>query len=172
MRRSPLLLALLIALGALSCDEGLAPPDVEPGLHGSIVVAPTSPWPPADSVRGLWLFASKQYPLDSAKVITGVLIEPRSIFLYPSLAQSLPYGVDSVEFRMALSPGTYPYVGVIQQIRPELIVSNFRVVAMLEDPAAPGQPRSVTVPSGRVVEGLRLRIDFNAPPPPPFEARP
>jgi hypothetical protein len=170
----PVLTILLpvLALVAGSCDEGLAPPPVQPGLRGSITVASSTSWPPADSVQGLWLFASLQYPLDSTKVITGVLMEPRTIFLYPSLAESLPYGVDSVAFRMDLAPGTYPYVGVIQQLRPELLVRNFRVVAMLEDPANPGQPLAVTVSPGRVVEGLRLRINFTSPPPQPFGATP
>lgn len=172
MRALFVIMTALAVSALVSCDDGLTPPVLEPGIDGSITVAPTSNWPPADSVEGLWLFASLQYPLDSTKVITGVLIEPRTIFLYPSLAESLPYGVDSVRFRFPLAPGTYRYVGVIQQIRPELVVSNFRVVAMLEDPANPGQPLPVSVAPGRTVEGLRITIDFGSPPPQPFAVRP
>lgn len=141
-------------------------------MAGRITVAPPAIWPDADSVEGLWLFASLQYPLDSSKVITGVLIEPRTIFLYPSIGESLPYGIDSIDFRFPLSPGTYQYVGVIQQIRPELVVGNFRVVAMLEDPDNPGQPLSVTVGPRQMVEGLRITIDFTSPPPQPFNVLP
>lgn len=155
-----------------SCNDGLTPPVLEPGIAGSITVAPSSSWPDADSVEGLWLFASLEYPLDSTKVITGVLIEPRTIFLYPSLGESLPYGLDSVGFRFPLAAGTYRYVGVIQQMRPELVVSNFRVVAMLEDPANPGQPLPVTVGPRDMVEGFRITIDFGSPPPQPFAVRP
>lgn len=155
-----------------SCDDGLGPPVLEPGIAGSITVAPSSRWPDADSVEGLWLFASLEYPLDSTRVITGVLIEPRTIFLYPSLGESLPYGQDSVEFRFPLAAGTYRYVGVIQQIRPELVVSNFRVVAMLEDPAHPGQPLPVTVGSREMSAGYHITIDFGSPPPQPFAVRP
>jgi hypothetical protein len=163
----------ILALSALtSCDDGLTPPVLEPGMAGSISVAPSANWPDADSVAGLWLIASLQYPLDSTKVITGVLIEPRTIFLYPSIGESLPYGMDSVDFRFPLAPGTYRYVGVIQQIRPELLVSNFRVVAMLEDPDHPGQPLPITVGPRQMVEGLRITIDFGSPPPQPFAVHP
>jgi hypothetical protein len=75
-------------------------------------------------------------------------------------------------FRFTLPPGTYPYVGVIQQLRPELLVQNFRVVAMLEDPSNPGQPLSATVREGKLVEGLRIVLDFGTLPPQPFAAFP
>ncbi len=156
-------------MGLSSCDGGLTPPLLEPGISGTITVEPASSWPPRDSVQGLWLFASLQYPLDSAKVISGVLIEPRTIFLYPSLGESLPYGADTIAFRFALSPGTYRYVGVIQQLRPELLVRNFRVVAMLEDPTASGQPLTVGISQGRTIGGIHLRVNFLSPPPQPFE---
>lgn len=172
MRPYRLQMALLMALSLGSCDDGLAPPSVEPGLAGHIIVAPGSIWPPADSVEGLWLFASREYPLDSSKVITGVLIEPRTIYLYPSLTESLPYGVDSVAFRFALAPGTYRFIGIIQQLRPALIVQNFRVIAMLADPGNPATPRSITVEPENVVQGLRILIDFADPPAQPFEAGP
>jgi len=170
MRHTTIGLVLLFLGLTASCDEGLTPPpEVRPGIAGTIQFVPGSPWPPADSLWGLWLFASLEYPLDSARIITGVLIEPRTIFLYPSIGESLPFFVDSIQFRFDLSPGVYPYVGVIQQHSPELATSSFRVVGMLEDSTAPGLPRSIQVLSGSVVPSLRVDVDFAAPPPQPFE---
>lgn len=128
-----------------------------------------SPWPSTDSLSGLWLFASTQYPLDSARVVEGVLIEPRFIFLYPSLSESLPFDVARVEFTFELVPGTYTYVGVIQQLRPELLVSNFRVVGVLPNLTNPLLPRTISIGAHTVIEGLSISVDFNNPPVQPFQ---
>lgn len=169
MRLHAVMLVLMLLWGGIACDGGLTlPPELKPGIAGTIRFSPAVPWPPTDSLQGLWLFASLLYPLDSARVITGVLIEPRTIFLYPSLSESLPYQVDSVRFKFELTPGDYRYVGVIQQLRPELVVSSFRVVGMLEDPSLPGMPRSILVRPGAVISGLVVDVNFAAPPPQPF----
>ena len=173
MRFYPVTFVIMLLGGGIACDGGLTPPpEVKPGIAGTIRFSSASPWPPTDSLQGLWLFASLEYPMDSARIITGVLIEPRTIFLYPSLGESLPYQVDSVQFRFELTPGDYRYVGVIQQLRPELVVGNFRVVGMLEDPSVPGTPRTISVRSGTVITGLVVNVNFAAPPPQPFLSPP
>jgi len=152
----------------LSCDGGLTvPADIEPGIGGTVFFAQGT-WPPADSLQGLWLFASIEYPLDSSRIIAGVLVEPRTIFLFPSLQESLPFFIDSVRFDFHLQPGTYKYIGVIQQLRPELEVRNFRIVGVLPSPADSSLPRLVTIRYDEFVNGLRLDVNFAQPPPQPF----
>lgn len=173
MRHSLFLFIAAVLVTVTSCNEGLTPPpEVKPGIAGAVMYEPGSPWPSTDSLQGLWLFASLEYPIDSNRVITGVLIEPRFIFLYPSLGESLPYFVDSTQFFFELPTGQYRYVGVIQQLRSDLVVSSFRIVGMLEDPTTPGSPLTVEVRRGAVVSGLRLRVDFLSPPVQPFEVAP
>ncbi len=173
MRQTILLIIASVLVTVISCNEGLTPPpEVKPGIAGVVTYVSGSPWPSADSLQGLWLFASLEYPIDSNRVITGVLIEPRFIFLYPSLGESLPYFVDSTQFFFELPVGQYRYVGVIQQHRPDLVVSSFRIVGMLEDTTSSGSPMTVDVRRGAVVSGLRLRVDFQAPPAQPFEVAP
>lgn len=161
-------LAILLLVLVAGCNAGLEPPPPEPGIGGEILFVQNS-WPPLDSLQGLWLFASKEYPLDSSRVITGVLLEPRFIYLYPSLSESLPFFIDRVRFVFPLEPGVYPYVGVIQQIRSELLVSNFRVVSVLSIPDNDTIPRTVSITDGRFVDGLTLQVDFDNPPPQPFQ---
>lgn len=162
-----LLLSCLVIL-LLSCNGGLTvPPDIDPGIGGTIHFTQGT-WPPVDSLQGLWLFASVEYPLDSSRIITGVLIEPRTIFLYPSLQESLPFLIDSIRFDFHLPLATYKYIGVIQQVRPELEVRNFRIVGVAKSPADSTLPRAVTIASDVYVDGLRINVDFNQPPPQPF----
>ena len=163
-----LLFLILLAVVSIGCNTGLEPPSPDPGIGGVVRFAPGS-WPVQDSLQGLWVFASRQYPLDSARVVEGVLVEPRFIYLYPSLSESLPMYVDMVQFNFALEPGVYPYIGVIQQLRTELLVSNFRVVSVLAVPGTDTLPRSIVVHDGEFISGLDLNVDFHNPPPQPFQ---
>lgn len=165
MRNDWVLLSLCLFV---ACEGGLEPPRHAPGIAG-VLTFENPTWPPADSLSGLWLFASTEYPLDSARVVQGVLFEPRFIFLYPSINESLPKFVESTSFDFALVQGTYRYIGVIQQYRPELLVSSFRVVGVLTDPLSPGIPRSVTIGEDTFIDGLSMHVDFHNPPPQPFE---
>ncbi|HLA68601.1 MAG TPA: hypothetical protein VJN65_02780 [Bacteroidota bacterium] len=150
----------------LSCDGGLTlPPEVEPGLSGSLTVQ--GPWPPQDSVKTLWIFASQIFPLDSSKIASGILAN--KILLYPSIAESLPYNFTSLSFNFALPPATYYYVGVLQRFGDNLLDPNsYRVVGVNSDPGSPGIPRTVTVQEFEVVTGMNVTIDFYNLPPQPF----
>ncbi len=159
--------AIPVVLILLGCDGGLQPPPPDPGIGGTIRFVQSS-WPPADSLQGLWLFASKEYPLDSSRVVAGVLVEPRFVFLYPSLQEPLPLYVSQVRFDFPLEPGSYPYIGVIQQLKPQLVITSFRVVGVLHFPGNDTIPRPLTI-AGDFIDGLELNVDFNAPPPQPFQ---
>jgi hypothetical protein len=150
----------------ISCDGGLTlPPDVEPGIVGTMVVS--GPWPPEDSVKTLWLFASQIFPIDSSKVVTGIL--DGRIVVYPSLLESLPYNVSTQPFQMALPPSRYLYIGVLQRHGDNLFdPASYRVVGVLWDEENPTEPRALTVRDFEVISGLAIQIDFYNLPPQPF----
>lgn len=150
----------------LSCDGGLTlPPDVQPGIEGTITVS--GQWPPVDSVESLLLFASQVFPLDSSKVVAGI-IDGR-ISIYPSLTGSLPRNFSSQQFSMPLPPGTYLYVGLLQR-HGDIIVNaeSYTVVGVLRDDVNPMNPRTVIVRDFEVISGLTIQVDFYNLPPQPF----
>lgn len=166
VEKMKLLLSVFAVIILLSCDGGLTlPPDIQPGIQGTITVA--GPWPPVDSVKSLWLFASQIFPLDSSKVVAGI-IDGR-ISIYPSVTETLPYNVSPQPFNMPLLPGTYYYIGVLQRHGDNLVnPGSYTVVGVLPDETNPSNPRTVTVGDFQVISGLTMQIDFYNLPPQPF----
>ncbi len=166
-------LLVVCAVVALSCDGGLSPiPPPKPALRGTVYFqrgtwpgTPTSP----DSLANLWVFASQQYPLDSALVFNGLFSEPPTIFLYPSVATNLPFYVDSVQYEFELPAGVYKYVGVIQHITPDFnSIRSLRVVGYYVDPGDSSRPLQATVLNDAVTSGVDVVVDFHHLPPQPF----
>jgi len=151
-----------------ACDNGLAPPaPVEPGFSGTVYFTPGS-WP-KDSLFSLWIFASQVYPLDSEKVYNGLLGSKTTIFLYPSINQSLPLKeADSMLYSFPLQSGMYRYVGVIQHVSPDFGIRAFRVVGFYKDTINPLQPGIVEANDTLQVKGINIDVDFQNPPPQPF----
>ncbi len=170
MKNSLLVLCALLVFG---CNGGLSPaPPANPGISGTVYFAkgtwPGTPTAP-DSLSNLWIFASQQYPLDSALVINGLFSSPPTIFLYPSFVSNLPYYVDSLQYTFDLPVGTYKYIGVIQHISPDYnSIRTLRVVGFLADPADLTRPLSVTVLDGAITAQINLHVNFHNPPPQPF----
>jgi hypothetical protein len=163
---------IILCLTLTACDSGLAPPPpIELGFSGTVYFAPGT-WPPSDSLFNLWIFASQNYPLDSATAFSGLFQSPQKIFLYPSFSQSLTLiEVDSIPYSFPLRSGTYKYIGVIQQISSDLIgrgIRVFRVVGFYKDPTNPLQPVSIEVNDSAQVKGINIDVDFHNPPPQPF----
>jgi len=161
-----LLPSLLLVLLLASCEGGLTlPPLIEPAMEGTITVV--SPWPPQDSVKNLWLFASQIFPVDSANIFTGIF--SGSIIIYPglSLDSTLAYNVNAQTFHARVPPGTYYYIGILARHGDQFLeTSSYRVVGILEE--SPGQPRTVIVREYEVVSGLEITVDFYNLPPQPF----
>ena len=167
MKRLPIAAIVLLLL---SCDHGLAPPPpstFKPGFGGTVYFEKGT-WPGPDSLVGLWIFASQEYPLDSVKVLQGLLSSPPKIFLYPSFTENLPFSVDSVSYAFLLPPSTYYYVGVIQQFAPELSTRSLRVVGMYGQSDVPPLPIPVIVTETDFVKGINIRVNFRKPQPQPF----
>lgn len=163
----------VLVIFSWSCNEGLSPaPPVRPGFSGTVLFA-TGTWPgnqnSPDSLANLWVFASQDYPLDSALVFNGLFSNPPRVYLYPSFIANLPFYVDSCSFTFELPPGVYKYVGVIQHITPDYTsIRTMRVVGFASDSTAPSQPMSVTVIDGQITSGIIIKVDFHNPPPQPF----
>jgi hypothetical protein len=159
--------SVLIAIVFLvACDGGLSlPPDIQPGITGTLTVQ--GAWPPPDSIQTLWIFASQIFPIDSAKVVTGIL--ENKIHLYPAIDQSLPYNFRTQTFNFALPPGTYYYIGVLQRFGSSLVdPKSYKVVGVYTDPGNPLQPLTVQVKELEVVPGIDMTVDFYNLPPQPF----
>jgi len=157
----------------LSCDGGLSPtPPPKPGISGTIYFAKgTWPGTPAspDSLANLWLFASQEYPLDSAIVFNGLFSIPPTIYLYPSFASNLPFYVDSVQYYFELPVGVYKYIGVIQHISPDYsTIRSLRVAGFCVDPADSSQPLQAVVRDGVVTSGINVNVNFHNLPRQPF----
>jgi hypothetical protein len=164
-----IILCLLLA----ACDSGLAPSPpitIEYGFSGTVYFTPGS-WPASDSLVSLLIFASQVYPLDSAKVYSGLFASPATIFAYPSLGGSLPFYVDSLSYSFPLQSGTYKYIGVIQQTNSDLLsrgIKVFRVVGFYKNPINLSQPGIVDVNDTVQVKGINIDVDFRNPPLQPF----
>lgn len=166
------LILIILCLLITSCDGGLAPPTpMELGFSGTVYFAPGS-WPSADSLINLWIFASKIYPLDSAKVYSGLFSNSPTIFLYPSISGSLqPFNVDSIAYSFPLLTGTYKYIGVIQQTSFDFTdqgIRALRVVGFYKNSTDSSKPGIVEVNNNYQVKGINIDVDFRNPPPQPF----
>jgi hypothetical protein len=151
-----------------SCEPGLTPPpEFQPGFGGTIYFEGGT-WPPADSLVNLWLFASQIYPLDSAKVFTGLFANPPLIFLYPATDRNLPFFVDSVSYAFNLPPGSYKYVGILQRYANEFSVRSLRVVGVYSTSSDPPLPIPVIVSESQFISGIDMQVNFHKPPPQPF----
>ncbi len=166
------IILIILCLILVACDGGLAPPPpIELGLSGTVHFTPGS-WPSSDSLVGLLIFASQVYPLDSAKVYSGLFSNPSTIFAYPSLSGSLPLShVDSISYSFPLPSGTYKYIGVIQQTNSDISIHGirvFRVVGFYKDSIDSSQPGIVIVNDTYQVRRVNINVDFRNPPPQPF----
>jgi hypothetical protein len=159
---------LILAFFLVTCDHGLAPPpSVEPGFGGTIYFEKGT-WPSPDSLNTLWLFASQVYPLDSSKVVSGLLSDPPTIYLYPASDRSLPFNVDSVSYTFNLPLATYKYIGVIQRFANDLNVHSLRVVGLYGTSDSPPVPIPVIVSEGTFTPDVTFKVNFRKPPPQPF----
>jgi hypothetical protein len=162
------LLLAAIVVSLISCDHGLEPPlSVQPGFGGTIYFEKGT-WPASDSLVNLWLFASQQYPLDSAKIFTGLFSNPPTIYLYPAVDKNLPLFVDSVSYKFNVPPGTYKYVGVLQHAANDINVGSLRVVGLYGTNDLPPLPIPIIVSDFNFISEVNIRVNFRKPPPSPF----
>ena len=160
------MLVIVFVFLVSGCDGGLTlPPEIQPGISGTLTV--NSGWPPQDSVQTLWIFASQIYPIDSAKVVTGIF--QNKILLYPAIDKSLPYNFGTLAYNFPLPPATYYYIGVLQRFGTNLVdPKSYKVVGVYSDSLNPLLPKPLEVKELEVLPGINLTIDFYNLPPQPF----
>jgi hypothetical protein len=164
-----IIISFLLCFLLISCDGGLAPSRTKVGFSGTVRFLGT--WPPQDSLITLLIFASEVYPLDSAKVISGLFSDPATIFMFPGLNQSLPLNVDSIPYSFILPPGIFKYIGVIQQVDPDFAnrgIRAFRVIGFYSDSTDPALPGTVHIQEGEMTSGIDIDVDFQNIPIQPF----
>jgi hypothetical protein len=153
-----------------ACDHGLVPPPEEPelmkpGFGGAIWYS--GKWPPSDSLKDLRIVAFRDFP--PKDIVSEVLSGNAEV--YPPLgSSSLPFGVDSTNYSFFVPAGTYEYIAVAQQYGPNVFADWKAVGVYTMDPYS-ATPATVVVPSGPFVWGIDLIVDFDHPPPQPFEVR-
>jgi hypothetical protein len=165
-----LLFLLVIVAIVEGCDGGLAPlPPAKPGFSGTVYFE-SATWPPPDSVVNLWLFVSRIYPLDSAKVFNGLINGSISVFPAPDTSSITDprTPVSSVSYEYPLSAGQYLYAGVIQRLRSDFNIRSFRVIGVYSEQGQPAQPATFEVPAQGIVSGIDIFVNFDQPPTQPF----
>jgi hypothetical protein len=146
------------------CDEGLAPASISQpppyGIRGTIYFRH---WPPSDSIKDLRLAALKNYPVSD---IIAEVLQGRARYT----DQLQPYGADSLDYTLTLSPlstGLFPYIAVAMQFGPN-IQHDWRVVGVYYANGDTTVPGSVVVPPDSIVPGINIHVDFLNPPPQPM----
>lgn len=163
MRRPASLLAVILLFGMLiGCeDHGLAPATQSdtPGFSGLIRVRST--WPPQDSVRDLRIAAFRNYP---PKDILSEVLSGTAVF-----SEELPYGVDSVSYRVQAEAlnGSFAYVVVAQNYGPDPF-KEWRAVGVYTVTGDFTKPSPIDLGEGRFLRGIDVEVDFINLPPQPF----
>jgi hypothetical protein len=160
-----LLSAFLLLLDG--CDHGLEPSrPVQPGLSGLIRFQGT--WP-ADTLE-IRLIASQAWrKFTSFTEIITLVINTDSVKIYPAPVDTgLPMGRDSVSYEFPVPPSKYRYIAVVQRfgINP---LADWRIIGVFDGETATQMPVDVVVPTDQVVPNINILVDFDNPPPQPFQ---
>ena len=156
------MLILVIAAGLSACeDHGLQPisESATPGFSGVIRIR--SVWPPADSVRDLRIAAFRRYPPQDilTEVVSGTAV----------FSEELPYGVDSIPYRVQSEAmnGVYGYVVVAQNYGPDPF-QQWKAVGVYTLSGDVTVPSGIDLGTGRFLRGIDVEVDFINLPPQPF----
>lgn len=156
----------------LSCDHGLAPPPkekIEQGISGTIYYKGKFP----DSLKEHRLFAAKMFRKFRSmnEIMTLILSGSDSIQIYPSILQS-PLSLtkeDSIKYKFVLPPALYRYIAVAQTSGAIFDSSKWRIVGVFSIDTINWSPRPILVGKGAFVDSVNITVDYNNPPPQPFE---
>ncbi|MFZ1729251.1 MAG: hypothetical protein WAV84_03885 [Bacteroidota bacterium] len=130
-----------------------------PGFSGTITIRST--WPPQDSVRDLRIAAFRNYP---PKDILSEIIEGSAVF-----SDELPYGAQSIEYRVqsASLSGPYAYVVVAQNYGPDPF-QQWRAVGVFAITGDFTKPTTIDLGIGLFLREINVEVDFINLPPQPF----
>lgn len=141
---------MLVALGLVGCDGGLAPPEEQVAgvIRGVVRYAPADAWPVSDSLADLRFVAMRFVPRDTAD-----FLNLNALVFTP---QRLALNVARDSFLVAdVAPGRFPYAGVAQRFSANLL--DWRPVGLVEGGAFEVLPGATTY--------VEVTVDFRNPPP-------
>jgi hypothetical protein len=146
-----------------SCDDGLSPDESTPSFTGISGTVYFQNWPapgnaPPDSMADVRLILFPDFPPSS---IQDEIISGRAI-VYPGLNENkLTFYIDSLNFQIPLTPGTYEYFSVAHQYGPNLF-QDWRVVGHYDTTPQDTLPTSLTITSGQHLEDIFILADFDS----------
>jgi hypothetical protein len=98
------------------------------------------------------------FPPDS---IQSEILSGRAV-LYPGLnASKLTFYIDSLDFQISLSAGTYEYFAVAHQYGPN-ILGDWRVVGHYDTEPQDTLPTPLTIASGQHLENIIILANFDS----------
>ncbi len=153
-------IVVLLTLGALSCDHGLAPiTKQEPGFGGRIQV--TGNWPASDSLQDFRIIAFREYP---PRDLLLEILANRAIFSdkLPFHEREIRYSVKSLGLI-----GSFAYVVAAQQYGPR-VEQDWRAVGVHTRTGDPTHPSAIVLEADRFLDGIDLIVNFVDLPPQPF----
>ncbi len=166
------LLIILLFFLIISCDHGLAPPPkekIEQGIAGTIYYKGKFP----DSLKEHRLFAAKMFRKFRSmnEIMSLILSGSDSIQIYPSILQS-PLSLtkeDSIKYKFVLPPALYRYIAVAQTSGGIFDSSKWQIVGVYSRDTVNWPPSQVLVGTGYFVDSVNITVDYNNPPPQPFD---
>jgi len=168
MRRTAFLLALLILWGA-GCDKGLEPLNEPSGFSGVIRF---KNWPPPDSMLELRLVAFEQYPSDTSNIIRS-LLSGEAVVYPPVGATGFAKFVDSIPYVFSnegavIKVTKYDYVVVAHRYGTNFL-ADWKPAGVYTTTPNSFEPAPVLVLLHRIIPGINIEVDFNNPPPKPWQ---
>lgn len=160
--KTPLIIFVVFLL--ITCDHGIGPDNESSNITGISGTLYFMNWPPADSIKLLKMVVFYNFP--PKDILSEVLND--SAFAYPAaLTESLPYGIDSVQFQMELKAGRYGYIAIAQQYGDD-VFNDWRAAGQYDKTPADSLPTAVFVEKGILKENIDVTVDFNHLPVQPF----
>ncbi len=169
MRNLAILLAASLVV-TVGCDKGLAPLNEPSGFSGVITFKnwPSDPY----TVAELRLVAFTSYPSDSVAIFPA-LLAGQAVVYPPVGATGFAKYVDSIPFTFTtsgttLQVTTYKYIAVAQRYGTNYF-ADWKPCGVYTLGPGPFDPAPVQVLLHRVVTGVNITVDFNNPPPKPWQ---
>lgn len=170
----PIILAagfvVFFAAAFAGCDKGLTPVNTPSGFSGVIRF---KNWPDFSKVLELRLVAFQEFPSDSVGIFPALLAG--QVAIYPQVGSTgLPHsGQDSVSYVFTtagtlLQVTNYKYIALAQRYGTGYF-TDWKPCGVYAVSPGSFEPAVVRVLLHRVVPNVDLNVDFNNPPPKPWE---
>ncbi len=162
-------LPVVILLLWSGCDKGLAPLNEPSGFSGVIRF---KNWPPPDSVLELRLVAFERYPSDTSNIILA-LLSGEAVVYPPVGSTGFAKFVDSIPYVFTdegavIKVTRYDYVVVAHRYGTNFL-ADWQPAGVYTTTPNSFEPAPVQVLLHRVVPNIDINVDFDNPPPKPWQ---